>query len=198
MRLDSFASTAAIVAAVAGLAAFSGVASAASDVDSASASAELDFRITIPSVVFLQVGTGSFKELDATVDEIAFAPTAAEFVALEPVAGTGGDINEGRDGKVTVRVFGNNGAMALSSTATTLSNGTSTLPWTEITVAANGGVPHPGFSATGTMTTPLPTNGNGNSRVTNLRGDWTYSYANRAEVAEGVYLGTVTYTVATP
>lgn len=195
MRLSSFSSTAAIVAAVAGLAAFSGVASAASDVGATTASADLDFRVTIPSVVFLQVGTGSFKQIDTTVDEIAFAPTAAEFTALNPVTGTGGDLG---NGKVTVRVFGNTGSLELSSTATTLASGGDTLPWSEITVAANGGIPHPAFTDTGVMSTPLTTNGNGSSRVTNLQGDWTYSYANSAEVAEGVYLGTVTYTVAAP
>lgn len=195
MRLNSFASTAAIVAAVAGIAAFSGAASAASNVGATSASADLDFRVTIPSVVFLQVGAGSFKQNDTDVDEIAFAPTPAEFTALNPVAGTGGNLGSG---KVTVRVFGNTGPLALSSTATTLTSGGDTIPWSEITVAANGGVPHPAFTDTGVMSTPLTTNGNGNSRVTNLQGDWTYTYDNSAEVAEGVYLGTVTYTVATP
>jgi hypothetical protein len=197
MRLNSFASTAAIVAAVAGLAAFSGIASAASNVGATSANAALDFRITVPSVVFLQVGTGAFRQDVGTVDEIAFAPTPAEFAALEPVAGTGGNLG---DGTVTVRVFGNIGQMQLSSAATALASGSDTIDWSEITVvAADDEIPHGAFGATGTITPVLlDLNGSGNSRVTNLADQWTYSYANSAEVNEGVYTGQVTYTVAAP
>lgn len=199
MRLNSFASTAAIVAAVAGLAAFSGVANAASQVGATSANAALDFRITIPSVVFLQVGTGAFRQDVGTVDEIAFAPTPAEFTALQPVAGTGGDL---AGGTVTVRVFGNAGQLTLSSAASALESGTDTIDWSEITVLeSSGDIPHGAFGPTGTITPvdlALNGSGNSNSRVTNLSDQWTYSYANSAEVNEGVYTGQVTYTVAAP
>ena len=200
MRLNSFASTAAIVAAVAGLAAFSGVASAASNVGANSASAALDFRITVPSVVFLQVGTGAFRQDVGTVDEVAFAPTPAEFAApRQPVAGTGGDQGSGT---VTVRVFGNAGQLTLSSAATALESGTDRIDWSEITVVeANDEIPHGPFGATGTITPvelALNGSGNSNSRVTNLSDQWTYSYANSAEVNTGVYTGTVTYTLTAP
>jgi hypothetical protein len=199
MRLSSFASTAAIVAAVAGLAAFSGVASAASQVGATSANAALDFRITVPSVVFLQVGTGAFRQDVGTVNEIAFAPTPAQFTALQPVTGTGGDQG---GGAVTVRVFGNIGQLQLTSAASTLTNGTDTIDWSQITVVSDSGdIPHGAFGANGAITAvPLALNGSGNSnsRVTNLSDQWTYSYANSAEVNTGVYTGRVTYTVAAP
>lgn len=198
MRFNSLASAAAIAVAITGLAGFSGVAQAASNVDAAEASAALDFRVVIPGVVFLQVGTGTFQADDGTVNEILFTPTAAELLGASPVAAAaGGDL---APGQVTVRVWGNVGALQLSSTATTLDSEGDEIPWTEITVAAtNPNLPHPAFDADGVMTAgPLPTLGNGNSRVTNLQGQWTYSYANSQQYAQGTYTGTVTYTVANP
>lgn len=197
MRFNSLASAAAVAVAVAGLAILPGTADAASDIDSSAASASLDFQVVIPGIVFLQVGTGQYQADVGTVDTLQFTPSAAELVGGNPVAASsGGDLGAGQ---VTVRVWGNIGALELSSTATTLDSGGDEIPWTEITVAAsNPDLPHPAFDADGEMSTLLTTLGNGNSRVTNLQGAWTYSYANTTQPAQGTYNGTVTYTVANP
>lgn len=197
MRLNSLASAAAIAVAVAGLAAFSGLAHAASNVGSNSASANLDFQVNIPGIVFLRVGTGAFRQDNSTVDTITFSPTAADLLGGQPVAGTGGDLSNGR---VTVQVWGNAGQLTLASTASDLSDGNGrTIPWTEIAVtASNTNLPHPGFDADGNMSAPLETLGNGNSPITNLSGEWTYAYRNTGGPRGGQYSGTVTYTVSAP
>jgi hypothetical protein len=198
MRLNSRASAAAIAVAVAGLAAVSGLAHAASNVGSNTASASLDFQVNIPGIVFLQVGTGAFRQDNPAVDTLIFSPTAAEILGGQPVAGTGGDLAGGR---VTVRVWGNAGPLTLASTATALANGADSIPWSQIGVtASNAGLPHPAFNADGTLSTPvtLQTLGGGNSPITNLSGDWTYRYLNGTEPRRGQYTGTVTYTVSAP
>jgi hypothetical protein len=197
MRFNSLASATAVAVAVTGLAVLPGAADAASDIDSSAASASLDFQVVIPGIVFLQVGTGQFQADVGTVDTIQFTPTAAELVGGNPVAASsGGDLGPGQ---ATVRVWGNVGQLELSSIATTLDSDGDVIPWTEITVAAsNPALPHPAFDADGEMSTLLTTMGNGNSRVTNLQGAWTYSYANSTQPAQGTYTGTVTYTVANP
>lgn len=195
MRFISLACATAIT--VAGLAVFPGAAKAESDFStSGSAEAKLDFRVTIPSILFLQVGSGSFPDIDTTVDLIDFAPTAAEIEAGGVVAATldSGDQN---NGVVSVRVFGNNGQVTLSSLATPLLSGADVIPWTEIGVASVGGITHPAFDAAGAMSTLLDTNPSG--RVTNLNGTWEYSFLNTdADVASGEYTGTVTYTATMP
>ena len=200
MRLNSIASTAAIAVAVAGLASYSGLAKAESNIGSSTASAALDFQVVIPGVVFLQVGTGTNWADNTDVDEIVFDLTPAQ--ARTPgtaVAATETSGNLG-DGRVDVRVWGNIGELELSASALNkLSDGDGNeIPWSEITVATAGGnAPQHGlFDADGNMTVALTPPGN--SKVVNRVGTWTYSYANTTEYGQGTYSGTVTYTVANP
>jgi hypothetical protein len=198
MRLNSLASTAALALAVAGLAGISGVAQAESNVGASSASASLDFQVNIPGIVFLRVGAGTDFQDDTDIDNIVFDVQPAKLLSGGSVAATELSGNEG-NGTVSVRVWGNIGSLALSSTAVALTDGAgNTIPWSEITVATNGGnaPPHPAFDADGKMTTSLTAPGN--SKVVNRTGTWTYSYANNTQPSEGTYTGRVTYTVASP
>lgn len=194
MRFNSLAWASAIT--IVGLAAFSGTAKAESDFSTTgSAEARLDFRVTIPSVLFLQVGSGSFPNDDATVDEIVFAPTPAEIAAGGAVGATAGSGDQG-NGVVTVRVFGNQGPITLTSTATPLASAGDVIPWTEIGVLSSV-ITHPTFDAAGAISTTLPTTSG--VRVTNLTGTWEYEFRNTDDaVAEGEYTGTVTYTASMP
>ena len=196
MRFNSLASAAAIAVAVAGLAGFSGVANAESDFSTTgTATARLDFQIVIPSVLFLQVGTGTFLADVGTIDEILFTPTAAQIAAGGSVAAaSGGNVSPG---VVTVRVFGNNGQITLASTASLLASGADTIDWDQIGVTATGGIAHPAFSSLGVMST-APTLGPG-GRVTDQAGTWAYAFLNTDdEVPFGTYTGTVTYTATMP
>lgn len=197
-----------LIASAVSLAALPSLALAESDIVSGlgSASAKLDFQITIPRVLFLQVGTGTFGVDGSTVDKIDFAPTPAQVInATSPISGTGGDLT---GGAVTARLFGNNGQVTLtSSTSGALENGVGdSISWDKIstTVAAISGttLAHPTLADTGTPSVN-PTINIG-TKVTNLQSTWTYAYLNPATAAAGTYggvnanKGRVTYTAAMP
>ena len=188
---------------------------------SLTATARLDFRVTIPKVLFLRVGTGGAGTLgtSGTIDLIDFAVPAANLGNGTAVAATAasGDLT---NGAVTVRVFANGGTnnVTLNSTTTGLMKNSAgdTINWADITVTAaalptatagytNAGITHPTFNNTagggaGTATTLTPPA----SKVVRLEGKWTFAYANTAAIPAGTYGGTtalngrVTYTAVQP
>ena len=157
------------------------------------ADARLDFRVIIPRVLFLAVGTGSAgTATDATIDTLTFdyTTTPADVGSGTPSPGQ----------SVNVRVRGNNGQVSLAATTTTsvLTNATAdTIPWTQIASVSDQAA-----------TLPSPTIGAGSSNVTLNAGKvtdrsavWTFSYLNAAVVAPGTYGttdGRVTYTASMP
>ena len=174
------------------------------------ASAKLDFTVVIPAVPYLRVGTGSAIAAanNATVDSLVFTVPATNLGDSTVVAGVGGDLTAGA---VTVRVFSNfgNNVSLNSSVSGQLSNGTDTIPWTQIAVASaplaattagftNTGIAHPTFSATtgpGTAVVLAAA-----SRMVRQEGKWTFTYANSNAYPAGTYgssvanNGRVTYT----
>jgi hypothetical protein len=150
------------------------------------ATARVDFSVSIPKFVLLQVGT-----LGAgNIDDIDFVVPAAS-VGTGVVAATAGSGNLGNGG-VTVRVVGNNGDMTLGATAgANLLSGTDTIPWSQIATAITGGALHPAIN--GANATYTATN-----KVVNVTGTWTYTYLNSVTPAAGLYTGQVTYTATTP
>ncbi|VTU14854.1 hypothetical protein [Variovorax sp. RA8] len=183
-----------------------------------SASANLDFSVTIPKVLFLQVGTGTSYADNSAVNKIAFDVPAGSVGSGTRVAGSGGDLPVG--GGVTVRVLGNSGNVTLDNTTTgPLSNGVSgdpTVPWSHIEVTAgalptgtagftNAAITHPPFNigaAGGNSTTPTSLTATGG--VVRQEGSWNFAYANTATLPAGTYgntaanNGRVTYTATTP
>ena len=182
-----------------------------------SANAKLDFVITIPKVLFLQVGTGTSNANNTTVNDITFAVPAGNVGNGTAVAGTGGDL---AGGGVTVRVLGNSGTVTLGNTVTgPLSSGTAgnpTVPWSDIVVTAgalatattgftNAAIAHPAFNtaaAGGASATPTTLAASGG--LVRREGSWTFAYANTATLPAGTYgntvanNGTVTYTATAP
>ncbi|TPG46576.1 hypothetical protein EAH76_23400 [Sphingomonas glacialis] len=170
------------------------------------ATANLDFTITIPKFVYLRVGTGTNAATSATMDNLMFTVPAANIGDGTAIAGTGGDLT---GGQVTARVMGNNGAIAFSSTTTgALGNGAGdTISWTQMNVAVASNtsataLSHPGLVDGSTTSINLPTTSG--TKVTNLDAKWTFSYKNTAIVAAGTYggintnNGRVTYGVSMP
>lgn len=182
-----------------------------------SASAKLDFKVVVPKVLFLQVGTGSNLANNATVNELSFDVPAAGIGNGTAVAATGGDL---ATGGVTVRVLGNSGNVTLTNATTgQLSSGVTgnpTVPWTDIAVTAgalptttagytNAAIAHPPFNnaaaggASATATTLTATAG-----LVRREGSWTFAYANTATLPAGTYgdsaanNGRVTYTATAP
>ncbi|SDZ58337.1 hypothetical protein SAMN05518854_10817 [Variovorax sp. YR266] len=178
-----------------------------------SATARLNFTVTIPRVMYLQVGTGTNFSTVSTVDGLTFTVPGASVGAGGAIAGAGGDLT---GGAVTVRVLGNAGNLSLNSGVTgQLSNGTNTIPWSAITVTAapltagttagftNAAITHPAFSAT-TGAGPTATAFTAVNTVVRQESKWTFAYDNTGVYAPGTYgatvanNGVVTYTLTSP
>lgn len=179
---------------VLGLAAASLCAQAESNINTGAtsglaASARLNFRVTVPRVIFLQLGSGTFMADGGTTDNVDWTLTAANL-------GTGA-LNAST-GVVAARVLGNGGPISLTANglAGGPSNGAQVIPWTSFSATTSlAGLPHPviGNGAAGTPTLLAATN-----NVVNLSANWTFSYSNAAPIASGTYTGGVTYTAALP
>lgn len=158
---------------------------------SGNASANLKLQVVVPRVLFFAVGTGANTspfQSNTTVDTVSFDYTG------NPLD-VGNGISSLSD--VSVRLFGNNGAVSLSTNTTSATNLTSSsgevIPLSDIDVTVIGDVlPHPSFNGTSVSVTPT------NNRVTDLNSTWRYSYANTAVVGAGTYTAEVTYTATMP
>lgn len=164
-----------------------------------SASADLDFRIIVPRVLFLGVGTGAAGlTTNTTIDTVTF-----DYSSNPAALGTGAAAGTITGNVVPVRVVGNNGQITLTASTTgALTNGTAdTIAWSQITSTSSlAALPSPVIPATGAGTASNVTLSLG-SKVTDRSANWTFSYANSAVVAPGTYgttNGRVTYTAAMP
>ncbi|MEH6414657.1 hypothetical protein [Pseudomonas sp. CGJS7] len=171
------------------------------------ATARLDFQITVPKILFLRVGAGTDFGTSATINQIAFAVPAAQIgngTAVDATAASGDQGN----GAVTAKLVGNNGNISFSSTTLgALGNGSGdTISYGQINVTSDpGALPtkllHPALADGATTTLAVaPTSG----KVVNSDAKWTYKYNNTALVAPGTYGGVnannsrVTYTASMP
>jgi hypothetical protein len=170
------------------------------------ASAQLDFQVVVPKVLFLQVGAGSLMGANTTVNQIAFTVpggTIGNGTAVVASAASG-DLG---NGVVTARVVGNNGNVTLSSTTTgALTDAAGdTLSYTQIGTAATAGATGnlllpPALADAATTTETLTAVKN----VVNMDAKWTFSFLNTAVVPPGTYGGVnannsrVTYTASMP
>lgn len=176
----------------------------------AKANANLDFKITVPRLLSLQIGTAN------SVDLLDFQVPAAGIGNGTSVSATGGDQT---NGAVTVRVLANGASSVQLNSKTTgsMNNGAGgTIGWDQISVVeaalatqttgyTNGVITHPAFSTNttaggdGTATTLAATNG-----LVRQEGKWTYGYKNQNVAAAGTYGGVntqngrVVYTATMP
>jgi len=173
------------------------------------ATAHVDFQITIPKFLFLRVGSGTgtaaggFGTL-GTIDLITWAPTAAQVGNGTALAGTGGDLTGGVE---TAVVVANNGNVTLSSTTTgplndgagdAISYGKITTTATANTTATTLAAPALADGATTTVTLTAV------GKVVQQDAKWAYTYANNTTPPAGTYGGVnsnggrVTYTASLP
>jgi hypothetical protein len=151
------------------------------------ATARLDFQITIPRVLFLQVGTGTAFANNTTIDLVTFTPTAAQVAA-----GTA-NIAAATNGTVAARLVGNGGAISLTATtAGALNTGVAgeTISWSQIAATSSlAGFPHPAL-VDGPAAGAASTYGSAAAKVTNLTANWTFAFnAPAVAPAAGVYGG---------
>jgi hypothetical protein len=168
-----------------------------------SATARLDFRVIIPRVLFLGVGTGAAALANnSTIDLVTF-----DYTTNPAALGSGAAAGVITGNVVPVRVLGNNGQITLTaSTVNAMSNGVplETISWADITaVSSVAGLPSPVIPASGTGAAVNVTLTSG-TKITDRTANWTFSYANTATPAPGTYGATVannsrvTYTAAMP
>lgn len=170
------------------------------------ASARLDFRITVPKVLFLQVGTGTSMATVGTINLIDFTVPAANVGDASVIAATvaSGDLGTGA---VTAKVIGNNGNVTLTSTTLgALNNGSGdVISYGQISTAAAVltsavPLPHPSLADAATTSTTVAAVG----KIVSRDARWTFSYLNANPVAPGTYGGVntqnsrVTYTASMP
>lgn len=156
-----------------------------------SASADLDFEIIIPRFLYLQVGSAG-----TTVDQVSFDLSGVASIAdVDANIGTGTPV--AGDSTVGVRLVSNAGDVDLEAvgSGTGLSNGTDTIPWSQITgTAATGGATGLDVPVVGAAAITIPAT----SGVVDRTDTWSFEYANDSLVAGGTYTGTVTYTATAP
>lgn len=176
-----------------------------------STAARLDFKVVIPRVLFLAVGsgaTGTALTGNTAIDLVSF-----DYTSNSGSVGSGAAAAAITGNIVPVRVVGNAGPIGLTAaTVGALNNGTATetIPWSEITAVSSDATnfPSPVIPASGTGTSSAVVVSSG-TKITNRTANWTYSYANSAVVAAGTYGGTgsataglnngrVTYTATMP
>jgi hypothetical protein len=170
------------------------------------ATARLDFRVTVPKVLFLQVGTGTQLATNAAINLIDFVVPAANIGDGSVIAATAasGDLGSGT---VTAKVIGNNGNVTLTSTTVgALGNGAGdTLSFGQIATAAAvltsaTALAAPALADAATTSTTVPATG----KIVNRDARWTFSFLNTAVVPPGTYGGVnannsrVTYTASMP
>ena len=170
------------------------------------ATARLDFRVTVPKVLFLQVGTGTPLASNATINLIDFVVPAASIGNGTAIAATAASGDLG-NGTVTAKVLGNNGNVTLTSTTVgALGNGLGdTLSFGQIGTASAvltsaTALAAPALVDAATTSTTVPAAG----KIVNRDARWTFSYLNTALVPPGTYGGVnannsrVTYTASMP
>lgn len=161
-----------------------------------SADARLDFRVVIPRVLYLAVGTGSATlSNNSTIDTVTF-----DYSANPTDVGTGAAAGTITGNVVPVRVLGNNGVITLTSTNTgaLTSAAGDTIAWSEITATSSDNANFASPAPSGAAVNLGLSSG---TKVTSRTADWTFSYANTTVVAPGTYgttNGRVTYTATMP
>lgn len=162
------------------------------------AQARLDFQVTIPKVLYLQVGTGTYFTNVATVNGVTFTVPAANVGDSGAIAGSA---------SVPVRVVGNNGNITLNATtAGALGNGSGdTISFTQIVGSSdNANLAHPAAFVDGGTSANVTVTPNIGTKVTDRTANWSFNYANTAVVPPGTYGGVnannsrVTYTATMP
>jgi len=173
------------------------------------ATAHVDFQITIPKFIFLRVGTGTGTAAggwgtNGNIDLVSWAPAAGTVGNGAALAGTGGDLGGGVE---TAVVVANHGNVTLSSTTLgRLGDGAGdTISYAQIRTVAGKlttvqvlGVPALADGATRTIVVAAA------GKIVQRDAKWTYTYRNQTVPPAGTYGGVntnngrVTYTASVP
>ena len=145
------------------------------------ATARLNFRVIIQDFVYFQVGSAG------ATDRVEWNLGATQPGGNVPLNATGG-ILDGADGQLSIVLHSNASTVTLAVDSFSLSNGTDTIPNSEILVSAAGVITAP--------TDGVPQNID-TSGLAIINDTWTYQYADSAIYPQGTYDGQATYTATT-
>jgi hypothetical protein len=175
------------------------------------ATAHVDFQITIPKFVFLRIGAGTGTATggwasNGTIDLITFAPAPATVGNGVALAGSGGDLTGGVE---TAVVVANQGSVTLSSTTLgALNDGVGdTISYATIQTTSHKLTTAPMLKAPALVdggTSTIVVTANGKNKTVQRDAKWTYTYANATTPPGGTYGGVntnnsrVTYTASVP
>ncbi len=153
----------------------------------AGATADLQFRVSIPGFIALKIGSGALLTNGGSTDVVEFALSDAQAIADGPIAG---------NAAVSVALLSNVGNVSFSSSGLALDDGAgNAIPLSAISVGTTtGNLAHPTFNAA--AATVLATSG---AKVINRSGTWAFNYNHlgaTAPVGAGTYQTTVVYTAA--
>jgi hypothetical protein len=176
-----------------------------------SATARLDFSLSIQKFLFFGVGASPWPAQSNAVGTVRFvlAPSIPP-AGIAPVAGSRQPVDwpggapvfavTASDHVLPVEVRSNAGPIAIRAEASTpLSNGSHTIPMSEITIASsNPGLPAPPVPASGIGGAALVAGTGFSSLVTLQKASWTFGYANSASRSAGSYTGVLRFTASTP
>lgn len=150
-----------------------------------SATARLDFSITIPTILYLQVGTPGAGSIDVVS------------CTLKDIPGTGAvTMKSSGPNPVPVRVAAlvpaSQAIQLVADSSTGLKDGTAKIPFSQISWAAGGAFSKGTFEDSTKQV--LDTFAGSGDRT----GSYSFSYANDTYYGTGTYTGEVTYTLSSP
>jgi hypothetical protein len=151
------------------------LASADSSSGVGAASADLDFQIVIDDYVFLQIGSTS-----PSVNLITFNIDGATNIAGDTTAIAGNNTVA-----VTLTSNSSNIEIGADVSGSALTNGTDTIPWTDITISSTGTsqITPPQLDGSTTSGSLDPGNAGGGT----LSDTWSFEYVNDTYYAPGIY-----------
>lgn len=198
------------------LALLAGPALAATDSDSGgppfgslSASASLDFQISIGKFIYFRVGTGAYPAASPTIDTVSFNMTIPGAPPTTPVANANNvavpwnsalPTFTGSGNVVGSEVRSNAGQVRLQATVVTpLVSGPNTIPFSTISIASSDpNLPAPTVPNVGTGPMVNVVGTAFGNLVTNRTANWTFSFAPVALPPPGTYNGQLLFTASAP
>jgi hypothetical protein len=155
-------------------------------------SARLKLRVVIPRFLQFQVGSNG-----ASIDTIEFLPATAAVGNSVPVAGSGGETDNGSGTSVVLR--SNAGQITIVADNDGGSGGLGSggaISLSEIAVHSDSSdLQTPPLSDAGATTARATLTG---GRVTDHRAIWSYTYSNNRAVEPGSYEAEIVYTAISP
>ena len=158
-------------------------AESSSRVGSGSLQARLQFSVTIPSILYLQVGSTG-----ATIDTISFDVVTPVGTAVEGYSSGAYPVPV----RAAILVPGNQRAELSADSHTPLTNGVQTISFNHIDMTATGAFSSRNFNSQPSQHLDF-FRGSGN----NL-GAYRFFYDNNAAQPSGIYTGRVTFTLSSP